>query len=346
MRFLLTLSTALFSFFSSAQNLVPNPGFEEHHEGGEGFANIYLARHWLSANPGTPDYYNLTLSKKYSQGQEPHSGNAFAGLIVLDKYEDVVEYLQVKLLDTLARDCTYELEMYVSLSSGSRLIPEKLQAYLSPVRDRIEVWKMLKVQPQMHFRTDTQQAAPGSWFRISATYKAKGGEKYLTFGNFTPSRLLKTSSTNLPYSSEKDILSYYFVDDVQLRPLCEIRQRKPASAPSSAIFSIENIHFHFNEARLTESSCLRLDTLLSVLRADTSIRLEIIGHTDGMGSDIFNKRLSQSRARAVAEYLHGRGISRPRVRYSGRGKDEPLSTNSTDKGRQLNRRVEFILKKL
>ena len=69
--------------------------------------------------------------------------------------------------------------------------------------------------------------------------------------------------------------------------------------------------------------------------------IEIGGHTDGKGSDSYNKRLSENRAKAVVEYLVSKGVNINRLKYMGYGKSMPVAPNDTEEGRAMNRRVEF-----
>ena len=71
------------------------------------------------------------------------------------------------------------------------------------------------------------------------------------------------------------------------------------------------------------------------------MHIEIRGHTDSKGSDSYNLRLSENRAKAVFEYLISKGISEKRLQYKGYGKTMPIDTNDTEEGRANNRRVEF-----
>ena len=72
-------------------------------------------------------------------------------------------------------------------------------------------------------------------------------------------------------------------------------------------------------------------------------RTLIVGHTDSRGSTSYNEGLSERRAYATASFLAGEGIDRARITTAGRGENEPIATNDTDAGRQLNRRVEVAI---
>lgn len=71
------------------------------------------------------------------------------------------------------------------------------------------------------------------------------------------------------------------------------------------------------------------------------MKVEIIGHTDNVGSDEINQKMSQDRAQSVADYLITIGVPKKRLSTKGLGKEQPVATNETDEGRQKNRRTEF-----
>lgn len=109
---------------------------------------------------------------------------------------------------------------------------------------------------------------------------------------------------------------------------------------------IENIFFETGKSKLKPESYEALDKILKLLRNNKSLRLEIAGHTDNVGSYSSNKKLSTNRAKSVVDYLVGHGIDESRLEYKGYSFTEPIAPNSTPEGRQENRRVEFeILEK-
>ncbi len=110
--------------------------------------------------------------------------------------------------------------------------------------------------------------------------------------------------------------------------------------------TLNNIFFDFNKSNLRSESFSELNRLLKIFSDYPGISIEIAGHTDGIGSDDYNQKLSQSRAEAVRQYLLQKRVDGTKVVAVGYGKHEPIADNHTDEGRQMNRRVEFrILKK-
>lgn len=104
------------------------------------------------------------------------------------------------------------------------------------------------------------------------------------------------------------------------------------------------VSFDFNRADIKPAFRNSLDKLADVLIKYNRTVVHVVGHTDSVGSDAYNQRLSEDRARAVGDYLVSRGVPRQRVLTEGRGEREPRATNATEAGRQLNRRVEIFVK--
>lgn len=108
-------------------------------------------------------------------------------------------------------------------------------------------------------------------------------------------------------------------------------------------FSTSAIQFDTNKANIKPESYGYLNLLGAFLKQDESIRVEITGHTDSVGSDAENQTLSEKRAEAIKTYLtNEHQIAAGRMKTSGKGEKAPIDTNDTNEGRARNRRVEFI----
>jgi len=104
---------------------------------------------------------------------------------------------------------------------------------------------------------------------------------------------------------------------------------------------LKNIFFDFDKTTLRPTSTAELDRLTKMLNDIPTLKIEISGHTDNVGSDAYNKNLSKGRAKAVVDYLIDSGIAADRLTYKGYGESQPIGTNDTEEGRQSNRRTEF-----
>jgi OmpA-OmpF porin, OOP family len=114
----------------------------------------------------------------------------------------------------------------------------------------------------------------------------------------------------------------------------------PAVAASKVTFAADAF-FDFDKSVLKPEGRAKLDDLVSKIKG---VNLEVIiavGHTDSIGSDAYNQRLSVRRAEAVKAYLVSKGIERNRVYTEGKGEKQPVADNRTKEGRAKNRRVEI-----
>lgn len=106
---------------------------------------------------------------------------------------------------------------------------------------------------------------------------------------------------------------------------------------------LNNIEFEFAKASLTPDSKAGLDDLSRFLSENPDVQINIVGHTDNVGSETINERLSNERAKAVYDEMVKRGIEPSRMKSEGKGSKEPVATNDTEEGRAKNRRVEFTI---
>jgi len=104
---------------------------------------------------------------------------------------------------------------------------------------------------------------------------------------------------------------------------------------------LKNIFFDFDKATLRPESTNELQRLTKLLNDVPTLKIEISGHTDSKGANDYNLKLSDNRAKAVVDYLVKAGIAANRLTSKGYGEEQPISTNETEEGRQLNRRTEF-----
>ena len=104
---------------------------------------------------------------------------------------------------------------------------------------------------------------------------------------------------------------------------------------------LRDVNFEFDSAVLTAQAEQVLAGVAERLRANPNVGVRIEGHTDSVGSDSYNKQLSQERAASVARFLASQGVQPNRMRAIGYGEEQPIATNDTDAGRAENRRVEL-----
>lgn len=105
----------------------------------------------------------------------------------------------------------------------------------------------------------------------------------------------------------------------------------------------ESVTFPTGSSAVNSSFLPALRDMARSLRAHPNSTVLVVGHTDSVGTAAFNKQLSLDRASAVARILVSYGVSSSRIRYAGRGYDQPIASNATSSGRAQNRRVEVLI---
>lgn len=118
-------------------------------------------------------------------------------------------------------------------------------------------------------------------------------------------------------------------------------QLKPIEKGTKVVFN--NIFFESGKAVLTPQSNLELEKIFDLLKANPTMVVEVGGHTDNVGDEDFNRKLSHDRAKAVREYLVNRGVNPDHIQAKGYGELNPVATNDTEDGRKANRRTEFVI---
>lgn len=129
-----------------------------------------------------------------------------------------------------------------------------------------------------------------------------------------------------------------------LAPMLEIKNRiKAGTNVKGQSFYFNNILFEKNSDELQNESEMYLRELLSFMTENSKVTLLIIGHSSSDGDDNNNLKLSRSRAKSVSDYLINNGLSPKRLSVDGKGARSPIASNSTEEGRKLNRRIEFVI---
>jgi outer membrane protein OmpA-like peptidoglycan-associated protein len=341
-----------------AENIVPNPGFELYSSPpigwfykGEHYTSVM--KYWSSATNASPDVFGPRVrvpahwKEKGFGEQVPRTGHSMSGITTYGCTEGKPhcrEYIQIQLSEPLVIGQTYYAEMWVTHLPKSLRV-NNIGFYFS--KDKIEEITdgLLNKTPQAS-ADDVLDSRNGRWMKVSGRFVADTEAEYLVIGNFFPDSLTQVSpgpEGSLPFA-------YYYVDDVLVKkvppilpiPLREDDLSKIKLEEGKAV-PLRDIYFEYDKWELMPRSFVELKKLLKLMQDHPQLSIEICGHTDSTGENEYNRNLSEKRAKSVAEYLTGNGIPDTRTRYRGCGSAQPIAPNSTPEGRQLNRRVEFIV---
>lgn len=136
-------------------------------------------------------------------------------------------------------------------------------------------------------------------------------------------------SENFSLENLPDSINFYHIN-IYMKPIV-----------SGETIILKNVFFDTDSYILKPESYPELDKLVVFLTNNKTLKVEIGGHTDNVGTEVHNKKLSENRAKTVTEYLTKKGIDINRLTYKGYGFSQPISTNDTPEGRAKNRRTEF-----
>lgn len=342
----------------SLQNIVPNPGFERYANAPIGWAykGSYFGevmKYWFSATTASPDVYgpNVKVPADWADkgfgNQKPHGGKSMAGLTLygcINGKPHCREYIEIQLAEPLVPGQTYLVEYWVTHLEKSLQI-NNLGAYFSETRIERKTDEVLTPEPQFIVK-DIVEAPNGKWVKVSGTFKADKEYEYLMLGNFRDDQRTQFKA----YRDDCFNYAYYYVDDVLVKkvppfllvPVKPDDLTRQKLEPGKPIL-LKNIYFEFDKDELMPRSYVELNKLLKIMQENPHMVIEIIGHTDNIGDDDYNKYLSRCRAKSVVTFLLENKIKPARLRYRGAGEHQPVATNDTDEGRAQNRRVEFVV---
>ncbi len=356
-------------------NLVPNPGFEESvrtycswtQDPAKFNANM---TGWNSPTQTTPDHFSTKNDSecwahpaKHSGGKQgTRTGQAMAGIKVYGKGNTPTywhEYLQTQLPVPLEAGKRYIAECWVLRSARSNEASNNIGIALLDTAVGTRDCLPLYITPQVN----EEKLIKGGWHKVSGVFDATGKEQYLLIGNFYGDEV--TTHERQP-DGERG--AYYYIDDVNVRlapPGMALTPKPKQSVPPppkkivpdhastntvdihevepavGTRVRLDNVQFEFDKATLLPGYEKELDKLVDVMTDYPFLRAEIEGHTDDQGSDTYNLKLSDDRAKAVVDYLVKKKIDTDRLTWKGYGETKPLKPNTSEENRALNRRVEF-----
>lgn len=333
------------------KNIVPNGSFENFRKKSE---SIRQAIPWTQI--ASVDFYQKPVEKDTGYQKGGYTGNCYIGLRFQKRYK---EFAQVRLAETLHRGTWYEFEMYIRMAYWSNAMLKSFGVLFSKggyhsQGDAVKSCIIDTVCKKGGLINNYQ------WFKIAGRYRADGGEKYITIGNFSPNINKEVVRINILKRGFKE--AYYFVDEVKLvkakgekvaiEYVGSIKQNEEDSilAVKKDIqvgekVTLKNIVFDEGKYYLLAESYVELNKLAQYLLRNQHMEIQINGHSDNTGSSKKNQRLSEQRAREVFEYLIKKGVQN-KMYFKGYGSTQPIASNDTEEGRIKNRRVEVeIIKK-
>lgn len=272
-----------------------------------------------------------------------HPGYGYFDLFVTKRLDDTwTNWSKPENLGKIINSSGYELSIFLSAKGD--------KAYVGRERDIWEIDNTVKQDPVALVKGKVYDSKTKKVMSAPIVYNALKTNKELGTAVSDPST--GSYSIVLPYGEKYSFMAekegYYAVtQNVDLSDLKEYKEIEVDlylnPIEKGEIIRLNNIFFASGKYELLAESYGELDKLLQVLKSNSKMKIEISGHTDAVGADSDNLTLSNNRANAVMNYLLGKGIAKDRLSAKGYGETKFIATNDTDEGKQLNRRVEFVI---
>ncbi len=377
-KMLLCFLASVISLLSTAQSLVGNVGFEERN-----VCTEYQVKCAPEAWFFLPRYARMSPVEL--------NNNHYEIIAMGDPRSDysVGNYIYTKLFCPLVPKAKYRISFRIYIPTFDF---DYLDIWMSNGEPGSRRNSLYSARPAVTILPDSISGTKKYWMQVNHTFTAKGGERFLTMGNFQQKALVKAKR-----SSRKRKTVEYYIDDVSLIPVEPSNQSCPEyeavkdqvyrnnprhpgrfiesipidssllpippkrdtvvinkpvvdttpvinTTPKTDTLIIPDVLFHFNSSRLNPAFAARLDSLGRKISEITFTKLLIAGHTDNVGSDDYNLKLSGDRAVTIKNYLGDKfRLNKNIIETIGFGESQPRATNTTAAGRQQNRRVEIII---
>ncbi len=380
------LALSLFSGAQDEDNLVTNGSFESLDGKVKKLGQIKVAEGW-SAPTGVPADLFVGNAKmpEFQAGENefgretPKDGDNYAGIVVYS-YNNKMKrtYVMTKLNTSMKKGTRYKVEFSASLAELSKYSSNKLAAHFSKKAFGTDE-KVDALVEESHVMHPNEQVFQGmyNWDRVCGEYVAKGGEKYITIGNFTNNNDVKYEKSRKPkdIKGSQIIAAYYYIDDVSVTLLeedqiCECNYEDAAEMVSNVIyqkvpsideemsltekFQQEGVWYAYGRYDVTPAGDASIKTIVSYLKENPNAKVELIGNmdqtelTNSIEEDPSLANISMKRAEYVRSLLINYDIAPTRILLSDNKAQVPSKEIDEMDGEEMemakNRRVEFILK--
>ena len=367
----LSLSLYLNLSAQDMNNLVENPGFESTQGRIKREGAITVAVGWMSPTKATADLFAGKVKEGFSTPnnnlgmEEPHGGENYAGIRAFS-YNDkeARNYISSRLKMTMKKGQKYCVKYYVNLAESSKYASNNIGVSFSKKQYNIDEKRSIMTTTDVMHKDNPIFNGKFGWDEICGVYEAKGGEKFITLGNFTSNRetdidRLKKDKT---FSGASVVAAYYFVDDisvvaiddesqcdcmadartVETKFVYEIAPMSTEGLDPTQVASLTSIYYGYGDAEISKNSKAHLENILKILIDNPGSKILITTHLDeNEAEDPALTGLSEERLEALKLYLMKNGINYTRIKTEDKKDTAPADNAGTDLAKAKNRRVSF-----
>lgn len=372
----------LFAGFSFAQedaeNLVENGSFETIKGKLRKPGQLEVATGWSAATGMKVDLFSnetkepkITVPKNYMGKEHAKEGSSYAGIVAYSHNNKLPRsYASTKLKNKMKKELKYCVKFYVNLSERSKYSSNNIAANFS--KKGLETEGKVSIAADSDVMKFDNKSLTGmyGWDEVCGIYTAKGGEQYLTIGNFMSNADTDSEKMKLPKDMRgtQVVSAFYYLDDISVKLITDESECNCGQAAeelqSKMIYSkkvyigesmsaadkvkASNVYFGYGSDNIEDVFNDELKRVLDILKANSSAKIKITGHSDKLEVETgeHNDKLydmSKKRISAVKAFLKENGIGEGRIMEANRNDSEPIDDSGSEEGQAKNRRVEFEL---
>lgn len=272
-----------------------------------------------------------------------HHGYGAFDLFVSKRLDDSwTNWSKPKNLGNIINSTEYELSIFLSAKGD--------KAYIGKASDIYEIDNSVKIDPVVLIKGKVYDNKTKKTLSVPIMYNNL--KNNTNAGKAISNPVDGSYSIVLPFGQKYSFMAekegYYAVtENIDVTNLNEYKEIEVdlylSPIEKGEVIRLNNIFFESGKYDLLSESYAELDKLHAILLNNSKMKIEISGHTDAVGSDADNLNLSNNRANAVMQYLLKKGVNGNRLTAKGYGETKFIAPNDTEKGKQKNRRVEFLI---
>lgn len=361
------------------KNLVKNPSFEAINGKLKKPKQLELATNWTSPTAEKADLYSRSVKElpvsapENTNGKEtPADGNNYAGVMMYSFGDKAPRtYIMTELLGPLKAGVKYCVRFDVSLSDNSKYAVNNIGAHVSKKPFGFEDKRSIMAETHVKNSKNKIYNNTYGWETVCAVFTASGGEKYLTLGNFSPTKDTKNEKVTKPKDSKAQQLpfAYYYIDKVSVFQLdsieecqCEAKEKIEEATvivgegyTSNKEFKLkekiahEKVFFTHLSTDINQIGLESINVLVDLMNNNPDAVIEVHAHSESSEVAAATKvdtakDLAKRRGEAVVKQLEKAGISTNRIVLVIDDDKDPVSKGESESEKARNRRVTFQLR--
>jgi outer membrane protein OmpA-like peptidoglycan-associated protein len=351
--FVLSFMCVGFSFSQNDLNLVTNPSFEDVEGKQKKLGNIDKATGWNSATGKAADLFifgekiaELSAPTNLYGKQDPKDGKNYAGIVAYSYNNEKLQrsYIYSELSKEMTKGARYCVKFNVVLADASKYYCNNIGAFITKESVDASATQILNAGKKggvvLHPNNKMEDFDSNfDWKQVCGTYVSTGKEKYIIIGNFSDDSETEWDKNKVKSTDYTPVAgAYYYIDNISVEPLesgascdCMVAEKEAYSTvfynysptivdkmTTNQQIEVQKAYYKFGQSEITDDQSEALDFIVEKLKANSSLKLEINGHSDIIEDSlgVYKPELagmSSNRVNAAINYFVSKGINESRL---------------------------------